>query len=384
MSRYLGLITTALPARWGFFPLDRQLRLRRDSWSEGLVRESARLGTTQPSFEVACETLERLGRVDISDTTVWRQHVEVASRIETELEREEQEVPIDVLWKGVAAMEWIPAQSPIEEHVSVSIDGAMVLIRDEGYREVKIVSVSEVILVAEEEKVLQIDKKTTENQGDSNTKEDPRGRQDGLKLTNHSYRAVLGDKETFTPALKGELARRRVKRAAKISTVNDGAGWIWDLTAKHLPEKRVDILDWSHGLENLAKAAKAGFGEGSKEALIWLEQRETELWNGERVQVEIGLYELPRRHGERGQAIRQVKEYIDENWQRIDYARFRADDRPIGSGTVESAAKNVVQWRMKRGGQRWDRSGATRMLAALGEAHSNRWDATLERPPKAA
>jgi hypothetical protein len=384
MPRYLGLITTAPLARWGFFPLDRQLRLRRDNWSEGLVRESARLGTTQPSFKVAAETLERVGRIDISATTVWRHHDEVASKIETELDREEQEVPIQALWQDVAAMEWIPSQSPIEEHASVSIDGAMVLIRDEGYREVKMVSVSEVTLEPEKERVLHIDKKTTENQSDSNAKEDPRGRQDGLKLTNHSYRAALGDKATFVPALKGELARRRVKQVPEISAVSDGAGWIWDLTAKYLPERCVGILDWSHGLENLAKAAKAGFGEGTKEAHIWMEQRETELWNGERVQVEIGLYALPRRRGERGRAIRQVKEYVDEHWQRIDYARFRAESRPIGSGTVESGAKNVVQWRMKRGGQRWGRAGATRMLAALGEVHSDRWDATLERLPKAA
>jgi hypothetical protein len=384
MRRYLGLITTAPPVRWGFFPLDRQLHLRRDSWSEGLVRETARLGTTQPSFRVAAETMDRVGRVDISASTVWRHHNEVASKVETELEREEQEVPIHALWQDIAAMEWIVPQSPIEEHASVSIDGAMILIRDEGYREVKMVSVSEVILEPEGENILQIEKNIVENQGNSDAQEDSRGRQDGLTLTSHSYRAVLGDKVAFEPAFKGELARRRVRQAPEISAVSDGAGWIWDLTAKHLPERYVGILDWGHGLENLAKAAKAGFGEGTKEAHSWMEQRETELWHGERVQVEIGLYELPRHRGERGKAIRQVKEYIDEHWRRIDYARFRDEGRPIGSGTVESGAKNVVQWRMKRGGQRWDRAGATRMLAALGEVHSNRWDVTLERLPKAA
>ena len=326
----------------------------------------------------------RVGRIDLSSTTVWRHHDEVASKVETELEREEQEVPIHILWQDVAAMDWIPPQSPIEEHASVSIDGAMILIRDDGYREVKVVSVSEVTLEAEEENVSQIDKKTAENRANGNAKEDSRGRQDGLKLTNHSYRAILGDKATFVPALKGELARRRVKQAPEISAVSDGAGWIWSLTAKYLPERCVGILDWSHGLENLAKAAKAGFGEGTKEAHLWMEQRETELWNGERVQVETGLHELPRRRGERGKAIRQVKEYIDEHWHRIDYARFRDEGRPIGSGTVESGVKNVVQWRMKRGGQRWSRAGATRMLAALGEVHSDRWDATLKRLPKAA
>jgi hypothetical protein len=102
------------------------------------------------------------------------------------------------------------------------------------------------------------------------------------------------------------------------------------------------------------------------------------------MQVEIGLYQLPLRYKERGKHIRQVKGYIDQHWERLQYDLFRAEGRPIGSGTVESAAKNVVAWRMKRGGQRWGSEGASRMLAALGEIHSNRWDTRILHLAKAA
>jgi len=91
--------------------------------------------------------------------------------------------------------------------------------------------------------------------------EDPeavRGRQDDLKLTRHSYRAVLGDKAAFAPALKGELARRGVRDVDEITAVNDGADWIWDLVQSYLHEWRVEVLDWPHAMQNLAKAAKAG------------------------------------------------------------------------------------------------------------------------------
>jgi hypothetical protein len=100
--------------------------------------------------------------------------------------------------------------------------------------------------------------------------------------------------------------------------------------------------------------------------------------------VDIALHQLPRRYNERGKAIRQVKRHVDQHWPRLCYDRFRAEGRPIGSGTVESAAKNVVGWRVKRGGQRWSRSGATRMLAALGEVHSKRWSAAGKRLARAA
>jgi hypothetical protein len=102
------------------------------------------------------------------------------------------------------------------------------------------------------------------------------------------------------------------------------------------------------------------------------------------MQVEIGLYQLPLRYKERGNDIRKVKGYIEQHWKRLQYDRFRAEGRPIGSGTVESAAKNVVSWRMKRGGQRWSSEGASRMLVALGEIHSNRWETRLPHLANAA
>lgn len=347
------------------------MRLRRDSWSERLVQTAARLGTTQPSFEIAAETLSGLTRVGISESTVWRHHKEVTEDLKAELEREEQEIPIRVRLKDVEAMGWIKAREPVEQHASVSIDGLTVLIRDDGYREVKMVSVSEVV----EEAVLESDGAAVLSQEGVSTdgKGQVRSRQDGIKLERHSYRAILGDKETFSPALKVELVRRGVQEVDKITTVNDGAEWIWDLVQRYLPSRRQDVLDWPHALQNLAKAGTAAFGEGSEEAQAWLAQQETNLWNGQRMMVDNALRHLPRRYKERGKAIRQVKGYIDHHWARLRYDQFRAEGRPIGSGTVESAAKNVVAWRMKRGGQRWSRPGAERMLVALGEVHSKRW-----------
>lgn len=348
-----------------------------------MEREAARLGATQSSFEVAAETMERLVGVGISASTVWRHLREVGTELERELEREEQEVPIYVAWKDVAAMEWVTPQVPIEAHASVSIDGVKIHTREDGFREVKMVSVSEVVARRPAAEGASDSEESGGRESTESAAED-RGQPDAIKLTAHSYRAVLGDKATFVPALKGELARRRVRQADKISTPNDGADWIWDLVDKYLPARRVEILDWPHAVENLAKAGKAGWGEGTPEAQAWLEQRKTELWQGKVVQVESGLDELPRRYKERGNDIRKVKAYIDQHAQRLRYDLFRAEERPIGSGTVESAARNVIAWRMKRGGQRWSIAGAAWMLAALGEIHSRRWETRMRQMAKAA
>jgi hypothetical protein len=368
-----------------------------------LVRACARLGTTQPSFEIAAQTVSGFTGVWISDSTVWRHHQEVTEKIEKQLLAEEERTPC---WPGEleqGAKAWIPARKPIAEHASVSIDGLTVLIRGEGYREVKMVAVSEAVLSPpqreatvsgeKQEAVLTAAGPTNgarpaeghrgQKAGAASTKE-VHGRQDGLKLKGHSYRAVLGEKETFRPALSGELTRRRVADAAKVTTVNDGAEWIWDLVRHLLPAERVEVLDWSHAVQNLAKASNAAWGEGSQEAREWLAQRKTELWNGQLFEVRVALAALPRRRKERGKAIRQVQGYFVEHAKRLEYARFRAEGRPIGSGSVESGNKNVVAFRMKRGGQSWSRQAVPRMLAALGEVHSGRWDEDCERLAKAA
>jgi len=202
------------------------------------MRECGRLGTTQPSFEVAARTLARLGRVSLSSSTVWRYHKEVTGQLETELE-EEQNPPPYVRQEDLAAMEWVAAHERIEKHASVSIDGVKVLLRDDGYREVKIVSVSEVVKETETEAEPGT---IAAGKGEADSVEEDgqgTGCQKGIKLKRHSYRAILGDKESFIPILKGELACRRVWQADKISAVNDGARFFKrrSQTAKHRPGK---------------------------------------------------------------------------------------------------------------------------------------------------
>jgi hypothetical protein len=68
---------------------------------------------------------------------------------------------------------------------------------------------------------------------------------------------------------------------------------------------------------------------------------------------------------------------------RMDHARFRAEGRPILSGTIESGCKNVFGWRLKRGGARWSEEGVNRMLALLGEIHSKRWNEAWLRAHRA-
>jgi hypothetical protein len=66
------------------------------------------------------------------------------------------------------------------------------------------------------------------------------------------------------------------------------------------------------------------------------------------------------------------------------YFDFVSMGLPIGSGPVESAAKNIVQARLKRSGMRWSRSGGQHVLNLRTYLKSNRWDVMWSTITKAA
>ena len=64
--------------------------------------------------------------------------------------------------------------------------------------------------------------------------------------------------------------------------------------------------------------------------------------------------------------------YFTTNAARMAYPTYRARGLPIGSGAVESAAKHLVQDRLKRAGMRWSEAGAEALLALSGHLVNTR------------
>ena len=80
--------------------------------------------------------------------------------------------------------------------------------------------------------------------------------------------------------------------------------------------------------------------------------------------------------------IRNSPSYFETRKPKMDYARFRQEGYPIGSGTVESGINTVAHHRMKRQGRGWKRPLAQAMLAALGELHSDRFQLAWQTTPQ--
>lgn len=259
-----------------------------------------------------------------------------------------------------AAAEWVLRDSPEPtaagvEHQQLSVDGAMVPLIGE-WAEVNTLAVGRVT-------------------------ERPTGEPKAVDL---SYFSRLCDHKTFTRLATIETHRRATERAKRVTAVVDGAEWLQEFVDIQCPTA-TRIIDWAHSSEYVTAAARALFAE--QDALVaWRETQLRELWEGD---PEAVLTELCERltalspNTEAAEVVCGSLLYLARRLEQLQYARFRAEGRPIGSGCVESANKLIVEVRLKGAGMHWRRENVDPMLALRNTyCSANRWSgewALLER-----
>jgi hypothetical protein len=320
-----------------------------------------RCGLREPSFELAAEGDREATGGSVSGSSVRRVTQWFGGRLaEGKEEEAKKAMAIGPPLESPRARR-VALKDAIEGVGNVSSDGTMILVREEGWKEVKMAAFSAV-------EVLEADSKKRRRA----QREGRRGQEDVVRLSKHSYCAGVWDADSFGAYQYVEGLRRGFEELERMSSVNDGAPWIERITGMNFPQAR-QIVDWSHSTRRLWAVASAVHGEGKPESAVWMRRRTDELWGGK---VEPVIRELDALHLDQStypDEVRQAPGYFRRNRARMRYDEFREAGYPIGSGTVESGARNVVQPRMRRPGRGWKRENAQAMLSALGELHSGRF-----------
>ncbi|MCB0165709.1 MAG: hypothetical protein KDI79_15870, partial [Anaerolineae bacterium] len=209
----------------GFFPLDEQLYLGEHVWSPETVKQLVRQGTEIPSHRRAAASFSEQTKIAVSKSSVARLVQLYGGQIVAQ-----QAAEAEATVKPPARDEVITQRQMVEpesEVMVISMDGAMVNIRGEGWKEVKTVAVSAV--------------ETTTDEASGQTV---------VHLRQHSYRAGLWEAKTFAKQQWAEGVRRGLERAQHLVSVNDGAPWIW-LIIQMCWTPCVEILDWWHLVEKV-------------------------------------------------------------------------------------------------------------------------------------
>jgi hypothetical protein len=204
------------------------------------------------------------------------------------------------------------------------------------------------------------------------------GWQDG-HLVSPSYVAARETATNFAPRLGTEATRRGALDVVgwrglgtdgggqeavlrPVVVIGDGAKWIWEHVATIFGGERVEILDYYHCCQHVWAVGAAVHGGGTPETEAWVKQAQELIWERGPAALLAVLATMDAPTDESRKVLNTERGYFRANAERMDYATYREHGWPIGSGAVESAAKHLVQQRMKRAGMRWSDLGARAIL----------------------
>jgi hypothetical protein len=201
-----------------------------------------------------------------------------------------------------------------------------------------------------------------------------------------SYVSGIEHADEFFKRLTVEV-QRRAEDLKKMHVVflADGAKWIWDRFIEIAPPNSTFILDFYHACEHVSELCKKLYGEQTPEYWKHFKGWKATLWAGKVEKFLQALHEIRdmEEHREYRDLIQGQINYFTDNKARMKYDAYRASGLPIGSGTIESACKNVIAGRMKQGGMSWSEAGADGMLQIRSSIASGRhlqdFLATLDR-----
>jgi hypothetical protein len=292
-----------------------------------------RLASWMP-FEPARDLLEELLGVRVSKATARRATLATGAAVlavcEGEVERLKQEVP----------------QAPEgAEKQAMSGDGAFVHLVGGEWVEVKTLAIGEV----------------TRNQR-------------GEVCTQHlSYFSRLSDAASFEQAALVETHRRGLERATEVCAVQDGAEWLQGLVDYHRADA-VRILDFAHAAEYINEIGQAVQAAGGRLPTRWLEGVLHQLKHQGPARVLTHLTWLAARYP--SPLMQEKLTYLQKREAHMQYPTYQATGWPIGSGSVESANKLVVEARLKGAGMRWGRQNVNPMLVLRNGVCNRRWKET--------
>ena len=201
---------------------------------------------------------------------------------------------------------------------------------------------------------------------------------DGNRLhTDYIAGAPEYGKARFFERMSREIAHVKEQfPQAQYVGIADGAGDNWTFLAKHTSTQ---VTDFYHATEYLTKASQALFKHNQEKArVVWLEQHCHDLKHKDHA-VAQQIQELAQQREEKTlspanqEKLDATITYFTNQQQRMNYAAYRSQRLPIGSGVTEAACKVIIKQRLCRSGRRWKNRGASIVLALRCLVQSERW-----------
>lgn len=339
----------------GKAPLDEKLGLEPGQVTAGLAALIGLAGS-ELAFEYSSRFLEPFLLFRVSENTI-RKETHQFGKLQSEREEKliaNSQDPNDL-------QEHLRSETNCPQRLYGSIDGAYVRIEErqaqntetEQWREMKVGCWYQVENIPESQ------------QRKRHHQKEARG-QPALRAKDMNYFCDIVEVDAFEDLFWATAFQAQADLTAEVVFVCDGARWIWNLIERYFPQA-IQIVDWFHAEERLEQIAEEAFSK--EKAKEWLDETLTELWHGNTAFVIKACQKLASRLPSAAKAVT----YFRNNAERMQYDVFREQGFMIGSGTVESACKQIVSQRLKRPGAQWNIQGAVLTAKARAAWLSGDW-----------
>jgi hypothetical protein len=290
----------------------------------------------QLPYKQCAAVFEEIGEWLIPASSIWRQTQQYGQGLQAYVAHQQEQVSVErVVLPDV--------RHDHNQRKAISMDGGMVNIRGEGWRELKVGA------------VFDVETRLERNPQTQQLDEMAHG-------VNVHYTAVLGAKDTFIPALWALAVAHDVPTAKERAVIGDGAAWVWNVAEDVCPDGR-QIVDWFHAVQHLVEAAYALYPDDQHfhKRQRWLKTYKEHLYMGRIHKIVDALCKRERD---------DLAGYFENHQRRMQYLEFHEEGLPIGSGVIESGVKQFKQ-RLTGAGMRWNADNANRMLLIRAAVLSN-------------
>jgi len=188
-------------------------------------------------------------------------------------------------------------------------------------------------------------------------------------ITKKEYSSYIGSSENFKKFVLDVAIRAGANEIKKIVILSDGATWIRNMCKELFPDA-IQILDKFHLAENIFEYAKYLYKNEESEYTKWAKIMIDKIDKGN---IEVALKMIPEIKGKLPKGVVNLKGYITNNIDKINYKKYKDEGLFVGSGAIESGNKTVVQRRLKQAGMRWSVEGAQKILSLRAKWESNLW-----------
>jgi len=345
--------------------------LRQGRVSPALTEAACVAGSSWP-YRQAAQVLARLSGAQISAEEIRL----LTNRCGREVARAQEQAHPDAVSPATPAVAPARQEASPEERTIIGMDGGWVPSREQrGGMEGKVAVIARGKQVLREPSQPSADMTWVQVEKYLRRHRHPSVKR--ARYRSHRYVATFA-----SSAVLGEQAALAVQQVGEASSeqvvIADGAPWIKTQTQRHFPEATC-ILDWPHLWRTMAKAVRA-VGLQREAEPRWVKRQLRQLgdwlWKGE---VEPAKALLKQWQEEQKghpplKALVAALTYLEQQREWIgNYAQWKQQGYPVGSGIIERAVAVVINRRMKRQGMSWLRRNATSVVALRVAVLNEEW-----------